>query len=260
MKFYLGTHRPRWLNRLDVPLFVSHRTLRERKGTFAEASTSWALDSGGFTELSMFGEWRTPMSEYIAATQRYADEIGHMDFAAPMDWMCEPWIISKTGKTVAEHQALTVGNYLDLRADAPALPFMPVLQGWTLGDYWSHVAKYEAAGVDLTALPRVGLGSVCRRNQTMETERIVFELAAAGVKLHGFGVKTTGLAIFGQALASCDSLAWSAQARRRTPMLGCAHKSCANCTRYALAWRERLLTRTEASWYSNRQLKVWEVA
>jgi hypothetical protein len=29
--FWLGTHQPGWLARLDVPLFASHRTLRTRR-------------------------------------------------------------------------------------------------------------------------------------------------------------------------------------------------------------------------------------
>ena len=46
-----------------------------------------------------------------------------------MDWMCEPAMLARTGLTVAEHQAGTVANYLELRAAAPELPFIPVLQG-----------------------------------------------------------------------------------------------------------------------------------
>ncbi len=34
---------------------------------------------------------------------RYRDEIGCLLWAAPHDWMCEPWITAKTGLTVAEH-------------------------------------------------------------------------------------------------------------------------------------------------------------
>jgi hypothetical protein len=220
----------------------------------------WGLDSGGFTELSMFGTWHISLPVYVAAVRRYATEVGLLDFAAPQDWMCEPWIVAKTGLSVVEHQARTVGNYLDLMAAASDLPFMPVLQGWTLEDYWRCVARYQAVGVDLASLPRVGVGSVCRRNQDSETERIVFELAAGGVKLHGFGVKTSGLGIFGQALTSADSLAWSAQARKRPPMPGCTHRACANCSRFALAWRERLLSKFELRQSGERQLKIWEVA
>jgi hypothetical protein len=44
--FFLGTHRPGWLARLDVPLFVSHRTLRTWP-RLPWAREPWALDSGG---------------------------------------------------------------------------------------------------------------------------------------------------------------------------------------------------------------------
>src|SRR5690242_4741899 len=97
MRFYLGTHMPSWLTKTDVPLFVSHRRLlgelrpgRGARKTLPRARGPWALDSGGFTELQMFGEWRTTPAEYIAAVRRYRDEIGGLVWAAPMDWMCEP--------------------------------------------------------------------------------------------------------------------------------------------------------------------------
>jgi hypothetical protein len=38
-----------------------------------------------------------PADEYAGLVARYAEEIGGMDWAAPQDWMCEPWIIEKTG-------------------------------------------------------------------------------------------------------------------------------------------------------------------
>jgi hypothetical protein len=44
-------------------------------------------------------------------------------------------------------------------------------------------------------------------------------------------------------LTSADSLAWSFEARRAAPVLGCRHANCANCLRYAAAWRERTLAR-----------------
>ena len=51
MKFYLGTHQTGWLAKLDVPLFVSRRRLATLR-KLPRAVGSWALDSGGFTELS----------------------------------------------------------------------------------------------------------------------------------------------------------------------------------------------------------------
>jgi hypothetical protein len=244
----LGTHQPSWLAHLDVPLFVSHRTLRHRK-QLPKARSWWALDSGGFTELALHGGWKTTLGEYVEAVVRYQAEIGHLAWAAPQDWMCESAMLQRTGMSVAEHQARTVDNYCALRQAAPWLPFIPVLQGWALDDYLACVDRYVAAGVDLRAVPLVGLGSVCRLQHTSEIARITTALAGLGLHLHGFGVKWRGLTDYANSLASADSLAWSYAARRRPPLPGCsAHRNCANCPRYALAWRQRLTAGLDGPW------------
>lgn len=242
MKFYLGTHMDSWLKKEtleDVPLFVSHRRLRARK-RLPKAVTSWALDSGGFTELSMHGKWTVPTKDYVSAVYRYHSEIGRMDWAAPQDWMCEPWIVEKTGLSVMEHQKRTVVNYLELRSLAPDLPFIPVLQGWELGDYLRCVDMYYAAGVPLAELPTVGIGSVCRRQATDEIGEIVQAMSGLGIQLHGFGVKKQGLRKYSKYLASADSMAWSYGGRHKP---GCSptHKTEANCVPYALNWRSDVL-------------------
>jgi hypothetical protein len=157
--------------------------------------------------------------------------------------MCEPFMLARTGLTIAVHQARTVANYLELRDLAPDLPFIPVLQGWSGDDYLRAVGMYSRAGVDLTAEPLVGVGSVRRRQTTGEIEVIVHSLASLGLRLHGFGVKAGGLARYADCLESADSLAWSFEARRAVPLPGCSHANCANCLRYAAAWRERTLAR-----------------
>lgn len=89
MKFYLGTHQPSWLARdLGVPFLISHRRLAGRR-SLPRASSPWALDSGGFTELSLHGRWRTDAATYVKAVRRYATEIGNLDWAAPRDRMTE---------------------------------------------------------------------------------------------------------------------------------------------------------------------------
>lgn len=40
-------------------------------------------------------------------------------------------------------------------------------------------------------------------------------------------------------------MAWSFDARRTVPLVGCSHKACSNCLRYALRWRERILRTLE---------------
>jgi hypothetical protein len=238
--FFVGTHHPGWLRTAGMPLFVSDRRLRGYK-TLPRAAAAWALDSGGFTELSRYGTWDhgpTP-AQYAARIRRYQDEIGHLAWAAPQDWMCEPAITARTGLTVAEHQRNTIDNLLCLRDLDPGLPVIPVLQGWTVSDYLRCADAYSRAGIDLIAEPLVGLGSVCRRQATTGIELIITALRGCGITaLHGFGVKIGGLTRCGPLLASADSLAWSYAARRQPPLPGCElrHINCANCPRYAARW------------------------
>jgi hypothetical protein len=240
VRFYLGTHMTNWLPTFGERLFVSHRRLAKRK-ELPRAAVPWALDSGGFTELNLHGRWQTTPHEYVAAVRRYRDEVGLLEWAAPQDWMCEPIVRERTGYTVADHQRLTVHNLLDLRDLAPELPIVPVLQGWHRDDYLRHVDQYAAAGIDVTAEPLVGLGTVCRRQDTTEGYAIVSALASAGINLHGFGVKLTGLARYGQLLASADSLAWSYNARRNPPLPECRHDHCASCPLWAAQWRAKVM-------------------
>lgn len=238
LRFWLGTDRVHWLKTVDVPLFVSRRCLMRYK-SLPRAITTWALDSGGFTELSMFGEWRTSAATYAADIVRYKAEIGGLAWAAPQDWMCEPFMIQKTGLSIREHQRRTVSNFLELRQ--LGAPVIPVVQGYSLADYDQCVALYDAAGVDLAQQPLVGLGSVCRRQATDEIGHVCQLMHQLGItKLHGFGCKAGAIQRYGPLLASADSMAWSFGGRRNGT---CAFKSrCAHCLHYALEWRERVLS------------------
>ncbi|XXZ47523.1 hypothetical protein AAGT00_00805 (plasmid) [Streptomyces cavourensis] len=243
---YLGTHQPSWLARLEfgqdcIPLCVSHHRLDGRR-TLPRAVTPWMLDSGGFTELSQHGEWTVSPYAYAAAARRYYDEIGMMDVCVIQDWMTEEEVLARTGLTVWDHQLKTVASFLNLMALDAELPWMPVLQGFTLDEYLRCADLYEQAGVDLTLEPVVGIGSVCRRQGTREAVRIIETLSSMGIRLHGFGFKITGLRNgASHLLYSSDSLAWSMNARNREPMPECTHRSCSNCPRYARAWRNQML-------------------
>lgn len=236
MKFYLGTHLPNWLNYVEVPLFISARRLNRYK-KMPKAVNPWCLDSGGFSELSLFGEWKTTVSQYVENVQRF-QESGKLVWCAPQDWMCEPWIIQKTGLTVEIHQQKTVENYLILLEKK--LPVIPVLQGWTQKDYENCYEMYVRNGVKLEEVETVGLGSVCRRQATNEIGDIAKWGHSLGIKLHGFGVKAAGLHKYGEYLQSADSLAWSFSGRFDKNR-NCPKNSCSNCLHYALEWREKLI-------------------
>jgi hypothetical protein len=242
--FFLGVHQPAWLAETDVPLMISRRRLAPVR-RLPRARGTWTLDSGGFSELALFGRWTISGAEYAAEVRRYANEIGgELAWAAIMDWVCEPDVRAVTGLSVREHQLRTLASYAELRSLAPDLPWLPVIQGWTPDDYLAHADMYEQAGFDLAALPAVGVGSVCRRQRTEELEIILRSLAVRGYRLHGFGLKTTGLRRAQDALVSSDSMTWSFVARRLAPLTQCkGHKTCANCLRFALLWRHRLIER-----------------
>ncbi|WP_218003100.1 deazapurine DNA modification protein DpdA family protein [Nocardia asiatica] len=285
LTYFLGSANPAWLARAGVPLFVSDARLRHRK-KLPRAIAPWALDSGGFSQLQQHGFWTFTAAEYVQRVRRYRDEIGGLLWAAPMDHMTEDAIIEggvyKGQKFVgtrqfldpdhsmtleelrALHQRLTVENLVELRALAPDdLHFIPVLQGQTTDDYVRCIQLYREAGVDLTREPLVGLGSVCRRQNSDEIFRIVCAVRAQGVKyLHGFGVKVLGLRRYGDLLSSADSSAWSFGYRYEDgPVCGEVHprgaKNCANCLPAALAWRKRVLASCNAA---PRSLALWDVA
>lgn len=250
--FYLGTHVTTWLRKVSVPLFVSRRTMPKRKPR-ESITCGWALDSGGFSELSLYGKW-------TVSPKQYADEVriwsgwGGLHFAACQDWMCEPHIVKKTGLSVKEHQSRTVENYLQLVEMVPEIPWIPVVQGFTPDEYFDHVKQYRACGVPIADGQLVGVGSVCRRQSVkgkdgLESLVCVFrDLSKEGARLHGFGIKLAGLPSLSKFLYSSDSLAWSFAARRdpngalpECVAEGATHKNCANCLRYALRWREKVM-------------------
>ena len=243
--FYLGTHVLSHLDKTSVPLFVSFRQLRKRKKKPFNRNEPIYADSGGFSELSLYGKWTITPEEYISELKRLKDLGLTFGWVAPQDYMCEPIMLEKTGLTIEEHQRRTVQNVIELRKLTDDIHIIPVLQGQTIEDYYNHFEMYEAAGFNLREEAVVGIGSVCRREATKEIEHIVKSLYNKGLKLHGFGVKTNGLKRYSQYLASSDSLAWSYGARMaKNPCESCASrnvKNCANCLLYALKWRLKVL-------------------
>ena len=217
MLFFLGTHEESWLWRTEVPLFVSARRLRDRKSIQA-ATCDWALDSGGFSEISLFGRWETKPQQHADEVRRWSERIGRMQWAAIQDWMCEPIMLDRTGLTVQEHQARTIESWHTLTRLAPEIPWAPVVQGYRHDDYLDHVEQYAAAKIDLASLSVVGVGSVCRRQAMREAEEIVRSLAGIGISVHGFGFKLQGLRACSDAMTSADSLAWSYAARMDDPL------------------------------------------
>lgn len=248
--FYIGTWQVKHIEKTTHPLMVSYRWLKNRKKEIKQKAPL-ALDSGGFTELEKNGEWTITAQKYTTDVRRLRDEIGlQFDFVAPQDWMCEPHMIEKTGLSVKKHQELTVKNYIELKQLAPDLPIIPVLQGFQMDEYKYCFELYLQNGIDLRNEPLVGLGSVCRRQNTDEIADIIktFSTGKYNLKIHAFGIKKGGLLKSKENITSADSMAWSFRARKDelhsershcVKLPDCA-SSCRNCLNFALSWAKRI--------------------
>jgi hypothetical protein len=212
MIFYLGMHLPYLAGNFENT-FVSVNVLRKRKSNFPV--NNWIMDSGAFTEISTFGAYRTPVEDYAKLIDRWS-LCGNMQLAVSQDYMCEPFILQKTGLTVEKHQKLTIERYTKLLKQNTLTTIMPVLQGYEPQEYVNHLKMY---GSLLKENMRVGVGSVCKRNSKPQQIAKVLETIKnerPDLRLHGFGLKTTALLdnYVESLLYSADSMAWSYAARR----------------------------------------------
>jgi hypothetical protein len=212
--FYVGLHQP-----ADAVHFerccISINRVRGRKKPVPCRDV--LLDSGAFTELHNYGAYRHEPSEYAEEVRRlHSSGIVSISAAVAQDYMCEPFMLAKTGLTLLDHQRLTIERYDALCAEKLPVPIMPVLQGFAPSDYEKHVDDYDDR---LTKGMWVGVGSVCKRQgDPRAIMRVLTSIknARPDLRLHGFGVKTTSLLHAGvrDMLDTADSMAWSFAARK----------------------------------------------
>jgi len=210
MLFFVGLHQPSDAHHASRA-FISVNRLAKRVSDFR--ANDWILDSGAFSQVSIHGDFLMSVPEYAAQIHRWR-RCGNMQRAVAQDWMCEPWIIERTGLSVAEHQRRTIDRYDALRELAGDI-VMPVLQGYAVADYVRHVEQY---GNRLSRGMWVGVGSVCKRNSSPSSVAEILRAVRSvrpDLRLHGFGLKTTALQLADvrDRLHSADSMAWSYRAR-----------------------------------------------
>ncbi|MGC4393724.1 DUF7221 family queuine tRNA-ribosyltransferase-like protein [Agrobacterium sp. M50-1] len=252
VKFFVGLHQPADARHFSLAC-ISINRLRGRKKPVQCAEV--LVDSGAFTEISKFGGYRHSVAQYASELYRlHVGGVVKIVAAVAQDYMCEPFILSKTGMSIEEHQRLTIQRYDDLIAELNRLfdgciPFhvMPVIQGFAPSDYAQHMKMY---GDRLTPNMWVGVGSVCKRQGDPRAIIAVLQAIVAerpDLLLHGFGVKITSLLHAGvrAMLATADSMAWSFAARKQG--------------RDANDWREaeRLVQRVEDA--ANQNNDPWQM-
>lgn len=214
-RFFVGLHQPSDAHRFGDACISINRLRSRQKPVGAKAVL---VDSGAFTELFNHGRYRHTVAEYAADLRRIHDKgIATISAAVAQDYMCEPFIVAKTGLSIPEHQRLTIQRYDALTAENLPFPIMPVLQGFAPDDYVRHLKAY---GDRLTTGMWVGVGSVCKRNADPEAIAAVLlaiKRVRPDLRLHGFGVKRTALknATVVSLLATADSMAWSYSARKQ---------------------------------------------
>jgi hypothetical protein len=214
MRFYVGTDRLRHAARLQRA-FISVNVLKQRKSNFP--ANDWIMDSGAFTTIAQHGAYPDSPAEYARHIKRWASAPG-FTAAVSQDYMCEDVMLRRTGLSVQEHIRLTVERYDALMGcDVGGALILPVLQGFHSGDYLACLHLY---GERLAPGAWVGVGSVCKRNGS--PAQILYILSAIrqarpDLKLHGFGIKTTALAVpaIRESFYSADSMAWSYHARKQ---------------------------------------------
>ena len=211
MRFFVGLHQPSDAQHFPAS-FVSVNRIRNRRGPFAVGD--WIMDSGAFTEISTYGHYRHSVEEYAEQIIRWKDN-GNLLAAVAQDYMCEAFILEKTGLTVADHQRLTIERYDALLKCGTGVTIIPVLQGYAPEDYVSIIRQY---GERLGPNAWVGVGSICKRNgniRAIEDVLLAIHHERPDLRLHGFGLKTTALSsgLVQELLHTADSMAWSFAAR-----------------------------------------------
>jgi len=212
MKFYVGLHQPGDAKHFDRA-FISINRMRDRKGRLP--CKDWILDSGAFSEIERNGCYRHSPAAYAAEINRLAAINEGLAAAVSQDWMCEQFILQRTGLTVADHQRLTIQRYDALLPLVRITYLLPVLQGYTPASYVDHVRQY---GDRLCEGAYVGVGSLCKRNGKpfrVEDVLLAIKRYRPDLQLHGFGLKITALGsgVVRSCLVTADSMAWSFAAR-----------------------------------------------
>jgi hypothetical protein len=213
LRFYVGLHQPSDARHFERCCIHVERLAQRQKPLGCE---ELLLDSQAFMKLRLFGCYPNPPAVYADKVHRIADLVDKLT-AVTEDYMCEPFMLQRTGLTTAEHQRLTIERYDELRRLIdPSIALLPVLQGYRPHEYVAHTRAY---GERLAPGAWVGVGSVCKRNSNPDQIAAVLLAIRAerpDLRLHGFGVKLTALesGLIRSLLWSADSMAWSYNARR----------------------------------------------
>ena len=204
-EFYYGTSW-HWPLPYLPRVMLSYNMLRKIKTTW-DINIPFMMDSGAFSVILKYGKYPFTPEEYASGIEKW-----HPDIAWTMDYPCEPSVQKRGGYNPKTAQELTMDNQirlLDLNTNTQM-----VVQGWEISDYLANLDRIKEQGL-LTE--HLGIGSICRRGQVKEIARIIRAVhnnVPEGIKLHGFGIKTSILSMDSvHWLYSADSMSWDMERR-----------------------------------------------
>jgi hypothetical protein len=146
---------------------ISVNRLRRRRSPFQVGK--WIMDSGAFTTLARHGGYQDEPDVYAAEIRRWSKN-GELLAAVSQDYMCERFMLERTGLTVDDHQRMTIERYDRLHNyDLGGVYLMPVLQGYAPADYVRHIRMYGhrlGIGLGSGSDPSASAMATCRRSKT----------------------------------------------------------------------------------------------
>jgi len=170
--------------------------------------SSLSLDSGGFTAARRWGRYPFTPAAYACWARQTARDVP-LDFVAVMDYACERDVCRDALATNAARISQTVANAVRCLEADPALPWLPVVQGYSPDDYLACARDYRERGLPLAY---AGLGTVCGRPWREAAGLLDFlRRALPDTRWHVFGMDLRVLADPGAraVVRSWDSHAWN---------------------------------------------------
>lgn len=201
------------------------------------------VDCGGYHHMmNGAGEYQDSNEDYLQFLLKHRPHL-----YALRDYPCEPDLLSELGRTVEDQQKRTLDRHRELLNEVSGHSLadnaVSVVQGWTVGQYLSHLDMLRDHGC-LTDY--VAIGSVCRRGADMDIANAILAVRDAlpeRTKLHAFGVKGSVLRYSEvcDALDSVDSAAYD-YSESRVPSRRSDGDSFTwrDCARAYLNWRHEL--------------------
>ena len=185
---------------LDVPVLLPASSFA-RYGLKAPRipahMTQRAADSGGFVATFKWGDYCYSPEQYLEWLSAWTPQ-----WAATMDYCCEPEVLGKAG-IVAERQHRTTDMawlFWSRFRDRPWC-WVPTVQGWEVEDYRRHAHEMRPLieemrryyGAD--SFFRVGIGTLCRRASSEMIRQVATAVARElpDVPLHLWGIKLGAL-------------------------------------------------------------------